>query len=95
MILIITSDDHNDYLLSQTNYIFDLFERTHIYDNMTFDTPLETSVWYSLTNNVPLSDPSLYRTIMGSLVCLIGIRPNIAHAVHVVIQFVTTPSAVH
>ncbi|KAJ9548119.1 hypothetical protein OSB04_020662 [Centaurea solstitialis] len=40
-------------------------------------------------------DPSLYRTIVGSLVYLTVTRPDIAHAVHVVSQFVTAPTTVH
>jgi hypothetical protein len=37
----------------------------------------------------------LYRTIVGSLVYLTITRPDIAHAVHVVSQFVTAPTTVH
>ena len=42
-----------------------------------------------------MPDPTLYRTIVGSLVYLTITRPNIAHAVHVVSQFVTSPTTVH
>ena len=83
------------YLLSQTKYISDLFERARLTDNRTTDTPIETNAKYSPTDGVPLSDPSLYRTIVGSLVYLTVTRPDIAHAVHVVSQFVTAPSSVH
>ncbi|KAL4580201.1 hypothetical protein LXL04_016385 [Taraxacum kok-saghyz] len=83
------------YLLSQTKYISDLFERARLTDNRTTDTPIESNAKYSPTDGVPLSDPSLYRTIVGSLVYLTVIRPDIAHADHVVSQFVTAPSSVH
>ncbi|KAJ9557693.1 hypothetical protein OSB04_012307, partial [Centaurea solstitialis] len=83
------------YLLSQTKYISDLFERARLSDKKTVDTPLETNVHYTPTDGVPLSDPSLYRTIVGSLVYLTVTRPDIAHAVHVVSQFVTAPTTVH
>ncbi|KAI3780881.1 hypothetical protein L2E82_10874 [Cichorium intybus] len=83
------------YLLSQTKYISDLFERARLSDNRTVDTPLETNARYSPTDGVPLSDPSLYRTIVGSLVYLTVTRPDISHAVHVVSQFVTAPTTVH
>ncbi|KAM3302948.1 putative mitochondrial protein like [Capsicum chacoense] len=83
------------YLLSQTKYISDLFTRARLSDNRTVDTPLETNARYSPSDGVPLSDPSLYRTIVGSLVYLTVTRPDIAHAVHVVSQFVTAPTSVH
>ncbi|KAJ9553465.1 hypothetical protein OSB04_017510 [Centaurea solstitialis] len=83
------------YLLSQTKYISDLFECARLSDKKTVDTPLETNVHYTPTDGVPLSDPSLYRTIVGSLVYLTVTRPDIAHAVHVVSQFVTAPTTVH
>ncbi|XP_047256351.1 uncharacterized mitochondrial protein AtMg00810-like, partial [Capsicum annuum] len=83
------------YLLSQTKYISDLFTRARLSDNRTVDTPLETNARYSPSDGVPLSDPSLYRTIVGSLVYLTVTRPDIAHAVYVVSQFVTAPTSVH
>ncbi|KAJ9562057.1 hypothetical protein OSB04_007217 [Centaurea solstitialis] len=83
------------YLLSQTKYISDLFERARLSDKKTVNTPLETNVHYTPTDGVPLSDPSLYRTIVGSLVYLTVTCPDIAHAVHVVSQFVTAPTTVH
>ncbi|XP_023732001.1 uncharacterized mitochondrial protein AtMg00810-like [Lactuca sativa] len=68
-------------LLSQTKYISDLFERAQLTDNWTANTPIESNVKYSPINGVPLSDPSFYRTIVGSLVYLTVIRPDIAHVV--------------
>ncbi|KAL4566379.1 hypothetical protein LXL04_030494 [Taraxacum kok-saghyz] len=45
------------YLLSQTKYISDLFERARLTDNRTTDTPIESNAKYSPTDGVPLSDP--------------------------------------
>nr|KAJ0225629.1 hypothetical protein LSAT_V11C100016290 [Lactuca sativa] len=83
------------YLLSQTKYIFDLFTRASLSDNQTVDAPLETNARYSHTDGVPFSDPNLYHTIVESLVYLTVIRPDIAHVVHVVSQFVTAPTSVY
>lgn len=66
-----------------------------LFDNRTFDTHLETNARYSPTDGIPLSDPNLYRTVVGSLVYLTITRPDIAHAVHVVSRFVTAPTFVH
>ncbi|KAJ0532625.1 putative RNA-directed DNA polymerase [Helianthus annuus] len=70
-------------------------ERARLTDNRSVDTPLETNARYSPNDGVPLADPSLYRTIVGSLVYLTVTRPDIAHAAHVVSQFVTAPTSVH
>ena len=83
------------YLLSQSKYIVDLFERARLTDNKIVDTPLETSVQYSPSNGVPLTNSTLYQTIVEILVYLTMTRPNIAHVVHIVSQFVLAPTIVH
>ena len=74
----------NGYLLSQTKYISYFFELARLTDNRTTDMPIEGNDKYSTTDGTPLSYPSLYRTIVGSLVYLTVTRPHIAHVVNVV-----------
>ncbi|KAJ9562346.1 hypothetical protein OSB04_007506 [Centaurea solstitialis] len=91
----VTISSLKGYFLSQTKYISDLFEHARLSDKKTVDTSLETNVHYTPTDGVPLSDPNLYRTIVGSLVYLTIIHPDIAQAVHVFSQFVTAPTTIH
>ena len=50
---------------------------------------------YSSSNGLSLTDPTLYHTIVGSLVYLTITRPDIAYIVHVISQFVASPTIVH
>jgi len=48
------------YLLSQSKYIANLFERARLTNNKIIDTPLNTSVRYSPSDDIPLADSTLY-----------------------------------
>nr|GEW80523.1 hypothetical protein [Tanacetum cinerariifolium] len=64
-------------------------------DNKIVDIPSNAKAKYTPTYGNPSHDPSLYRTIVGSLVYLIVARPNIAYVVHIVSHFVGAPTIVH
>ncbi|GKE10469.1 uncharacterized mitochondrial protein-like protein [Tanacetum coccineum] len=71
------------YLLSQSKYIEDLLNRARIINKMVEDIPIDAKAKYTLTDGDPLPDPSLYQTILGSLVYLTVARLNISYAVHI------------
>ncbi|GJS65470.1 uncharacterized mitochondrial protein-like protein [Tanacetum coccineum] len=72
------------YLLSQSKYIADLFDRVKMIDNKIVDIPLDAKAKYTPTDSDLLPNPSLYRMIVGSLVYLTMTRPDIAYLVHIV-----------
>lgn len=58
------------------------------------NTPIEVNIKYSSSDGVPLLDSILYHTIVWSLVYLTITQSNIAYVVHVVSQFLSSPTTV-
>jgi hypothetical protein len=83
------------YSLSQVKYASDLISRAGLTDNKAVDTPLELNVKLRSTDGELVSDPTLYRQLVGGLIYLTITRPDISYAVHVVSQFMTSPRTVH
>jgi len=83
------------YYLSQSKYILDLVARSGLSDHRRAATPMELNLKLRPSDGKPLEDPSRYRHIVGSLVYLTVTRPDIAHAVHILSQFVSAPTSVH
>ncbi|WVZ89749.1 LOW QUALITY PROTEIN: hypothetical protein U9M48_036114 [Paspalum notatum var. saurae] len=83
------------YYLSQSKYIQDLIDRSGLTDTRIAATPMDLHLQFRPIDGSPLEDPSRYRHIVGSLVYLTVTRPDIAHAVHILSQFVSAPTSVH
>nr|GEU79064.1 hypothetical protein [Tanacetum cinerariifolium] len=58
-------------------------------------SPLPTNLKLSLDKRVPISDPAAYRRLVGRLLYLTMIRPNISYAVQHLSHFVSSPKDVH
>ena len=69
--------------------------RAGLIDSKTVDTPVELNAHLTPTGGKPLSNPSLYRRLVGSLVYLTVTRPDISYAVHWVSQYLSAPRSTH
>ena len=87
--------DSAGYYLSQAKYASDILARAGLTDCKTAHTLLETGTRLSPLDGTSLNDATLYRQIVGSLVYLTVTRPDIAHAVHIVSQFMSAPWSTH
>ncbi|XP_042502340.1 uncharacterized protein LOC122079717 [Macadamia integrifolia] len=83
------------YFVNQHKYVQDLIKLTNLTDDKKVDTPVEVNVKYFKRAGERLSDPTIYRQFVGSLIYLTMTRPDISYAVHIVSQFVSSPYQLH
>ena len=81
--------------ITQAKYASDLLARVGLTDNKTVDTPVELNAHLTPSGGKPLSNPSLYRRLVGSLVYLTVTRPDISYAVHQVSQYLSASRLTH
>ena len=81
--------------ITQTKYASELLSRAELTDSKTIDTPVELKAHLTPTGGKPLSNPSLYRRLVGSLVYLTVTHPDISYAVHLVNQYLSAPQSTH
>ena len=68
--------------ITQAKYAFELLSRAGLTNSKTVDTLVELNAHLTPLGGKPLSNPSLYRHLVGSLVYLTVIRPDISYVVH-------------
>jgi hypothetical protein len=83
------------YYLSQAKYVSGLLSRSSLTDNKIATSPLETNIKLLATDDEPLSNATLYRQLVVSLIYLTVTRPDISYAVHLVSQFMSAPRSTH
>ena len=81
--------------ITQAKYASELLSRAWLTDSKTVDTPVELNAHLTPTGGKPLSNPSLYRRLVGSLIYLTVTRPNISYAIHQVSQYLSAPWSTH
>ena len=66
----------------QTKYASELLSRVGLTDSKTVNTTVELNAHLTPSGGRPLSNPSLYKRLVGNLVYLTVTRPDISYAVH-------------
>jgi len=83
------------FRLSQQRYTLNLLAHSGLTDTRTAATPMELYLQLQAIDGTPLSDPSRYRYLVGGLIYLVVTRLDISHVVHILSQFVGSPTSVH
>ena len=81
--------------ITQAKYASELLSRAGLTDSKTVDTPVELNAHLTSTGGKPLSNPFLYRCLVGSLIYLTITRPDISYAIHQVSQYLSAPRSTH
>ncbi|GJZ65530.1 ribonuclease H-like domain-containing protein, partial [Tanacetum coccineum] len=80
--------------LSQKKYAIEILEKAHMVSCNTSRTPVDTKSKLGVDGD-PVSDPTLYRSLAGSLQYLTFTRPNISYAVQHVCLHMHDPREPH
>ena len=85
--------------ITQAKYASKLLSRARLTDSKTVDTLIELNALLTPSREggggKPLSNPSLYRRLVGSLVYLTVTCLKISYAVHQVSQYLSAPRSTH
>ncbi|KAE8734185.1 hypothetical protein F3Y22_tig00000778pilonHSYRG00303 [Hibiscus syriacus] len=81
--------------LSQRKYALELLTDTGCLGKKPVECPMVSIVKLNATDGQLVLNPQLYRRLVGLLLYLTHIRPDIAHMVHVISQFVSSPRVPH
>ena len=89
------SSSTDGYYLTQAKYTSNLISRSSIIDSKIVDTPIEYNCRINSHVGESLSDATLSRQLVESLIYLTVTRLDISYAVHVVSQFMDAPRSPH
>ena len=70
------------HYITQAKYASELLSQVGLTNIKTVDIPIKLNVYLTPSGGKPLSNPSLYKHLVGSLIYLIVTHPDISYAVH-------------
>ena len=86
---------NNGIFISQRMYVLDLLTETEMLDCKPVETPMMMNHGLQVTEGGKLADRMQYQRMVGKLIYLAHIRPDIAYAVGVVSRFMHKPQVQH
>ncbi|RDX99060.1 putative mitochondrial protein, partial [Mucuna pruriens] len=86
---------NNGIFVSQESYAKKVLEKFKMFDCNLVNTPMEGSLKLSKFDSGEKEDPTLFKSLVGSLRYLISIMPGIMYVVGVVCCFMEFPTFTH
>ena len=81
--------------ITQAKYASELLSQVGLTDSKTVNTSVKLNAHLTPSRGKPLSNPSIYKCLVGSLVYLTVTHPNISYAVHQMSQYLSAPRSTH
>eukprot|EP00253_Pinus_taeda_P031676 PITA_31676 len=87
--------NENGIFITQAKYVNEVLERFNMQDSKAAITPIVMGLKLSKEDSSKVFDPSLYKSIVGSLMYLTATRPDIMFAVSLISRFMERPKGAH
>ena len=81
--------------ISQEKYAEQILERFKVQNNKSTPTPIAIGLKLSKEDSSKSVNPTLYKSMVGSLMYLTATRPDLMHAVSPIFRFMETPKDSH
>ena len=85
----------DELYITQAKYAFELLSRAELTNSKIVNTPVELNAHLTPSRRKPLSNPSLYKRLVGSLVYFTVTCPDISYTVYQVSQYLSAPRLTH
>ena len=82
-------------VISLHKYTRDIMKIFRMEKCKPINTPIATGIKLSKEDKGPTVDPTLYKTLVGSLMYLTGTRPYITYGVSLISRFMESPKGSH
>ncbi|CAM8888862.1 unnamed protein product [Rhodiola kirilowii] len=87
--------NHSGIFLHQRKYALDLLQEHDMIECKPAKTPLPIKHTLSLSTAAVIEDPMPYRKLVGKLIYLTITRPDLAHSVQILSQYMSAPTSDH
>lgn len=81
--------------ICRSSYAAKILETAGLTDCNSSTTPMEPRLKLSKVSSAPDIDPTMYRSVVGSLRYLVNTRPNLAYSVGFISRFMENPTTEH